>query len=193
MEYRRAEPATAVEIADLEKKLGRRLPLSLKEFLTAFSKNLLFDVEYPEDHYPDKFYPMGGYLEISSATIVRDENKRQEWIKDCFPNPDDSYHRIWHDKIGFIMVPTGDFIALDLTDAKDDKRVVYLSHDGDDDINGHVLAAGFGEFMERYINIGQFLPEAWELWAHIPEEGNGYLDPECGAAKEFRRSIGLRW
>ena len=93
VEYSRGEPATAAEIADLEEKLGHPLPPSLLEFLTTFTKCFLFSVTPPENHFPDEIIPDSIYLKISLDTLARDENERQQWIRECFTNPNDASDR----------------------------------------------------------------------------------------------------
>jgi len=191
VEYRRAEPASPAEITDLEKKLGQSLPPGLKEFLTVFSKDLYFSFRFQDEEMPDELY-LNNELIISLDSIAAAEAERLNLIKECFTDPDDSYDKVWHDKLGFSDVPNGDIVALDPADPKDDKWVVYLSHD-DGVGHGWVLATTFGDFMDRLIDIGDLRLEEWELLKYIGENDGTGLDPNCEAAEEFRQYIGLNW
>ena len=60
----------------------------------------------------------------------------------------------------------GDFIAFDLLDEKEDKRVVYLSHDGGEG-HGVILGRNFIDFMDRLITIGACGPEDFSAYAFL--------------------------
>jgi len=135
---------------------------------------------------------LGTELILSLDYIAKAEAERQAWIKECFTDPNDPYGLVWYGKLGFADVPDGDIVAFNPADPKDDKWVVYLSHD-DGEGHGWVLAPTFGDFLERLIDIGDLRLEEWELLGYSEDNDGTGLDPSCEAADKFRQYIGLDW
>ena len=50
-----------------------------------------------------------------------------------------------------------------LAELRDAGPVVYLSHEGDEDLHGRRLGLDFAEFMTRWSNLGCPGPEMWAL------------------------------
>jgi hypothetical protein len=107
----------------------------------------------------------------------------------CFDNMDDPYDRVWHNKLPFIETRNGDYLAFDLADAKEEKQVVYLSHDGAKG-HGYVLGKTFSDFLKNYIAIGCCGPEVWQMLPFIKDKYSG-IDATCENAKQYRRFIGI--
>ena len=187
----RSAPASEKAVAELERSLGVGLPPSLRQVLLEYSGELSFAGELPKTlELPQELRELFSVcIELSLDGILNAEESRQGWVKEVFPNPDDSYDKVWHNKLGFMEVGNGDVLAFDLDDSADDKRVVYLSHD-DGDGHGRVLGKNFGEFMENLIAVGGCGMEDWQILPFLGDGNDGIL-PDCKNAVRFRALIGL--
>lgn len=185
--------ASESELCEVETNLGRKIPPSLREVFLRYSSCLKFSAHLPNDiELPNNLRHVSrAYFVISVEELVRAEMERIVWIKDCFSDPEDSYDKIWHDKLGFMTAPNGDIIAFDLNDPKDDKRVVYLSHD-DGDGHGYILGESFGEYFSNLLLVGACGNEDWQMIPFIADHISG-INPNCDNAQEYRRIIGLTW
>lgn len=194
VEYKKAEPATEKEVQALEKKLGYQLPFSLRKALLEVSKELVFTAYLPDDYeFEDEELEeiFSAEIHFSLEEILEAEVGRKEWIKTVFDNEEDEYDMEWYHKLGFMEVGNGDIIAFDLLDEKEDKRVVYLSHE-DGPGHGCILGETFGDFMENFILIGGCGPEDSQLLIFVDDDKGG-INPECNNAKIYRNLIHLDW
>ncbi len=191
VEYKKSPPATKLEVEELEEKLGQKLPISIKDFLLNFSKELTFYACLPDNYeLPDELDEiLSAYITVSLDEILNAEKSRQSWINSCFGNLDDEYDKVWHNKLGFMTVPNGDVIAFDLLDNKKDKRVVYLSHD-DGEGHGYILADNFASYLENLILVGGCGNEDWQMTPFCKDSTSG-INPFCKNAKNYREIIGF--
>lgn len=185
-----AQPATASDVQAVASELGRPLPESLRQVLLDFSSAVSFRWRLPKDFKLPK--PLreifGGELAWDVRRLVEVEQERASWQQNVFPNADDAYDSVWHNKLGFIAVPNGDVIAFDLAGGSD-PPVVYLSHD-DGEGHGYRLGDNFIEFIDRWSSLGCPGPEDWQMMPFIESATSGLL-PDCENAKQWRQLIGL--
>ncbi len=108
----------------------------------------------------------------------------------CFPNAEDPYDRVWHNKLPFIHVPNGDLIALDLNRLPT-APIVYLSHD---DGEGHDFTLGndFIDFVDRWTMLGCPGSEDWQMLPFITSPTTG-LEPHSTNASAWREWFGLHF
>lgn len=181
------EPAASEdEIVAVEQELGFRLPESLRLVLSKISKQVDFCWFAPEEtEFPDPFHDcFTGTLSWSLNGLVGEEKSRQGWIDSCFPNPEDPYDRIWHNKLAFCDVGNGDIIAIDRNPLHEGEEV-YLSHE-DGAGHGLVLAPSFAEFVERVAGLAG----CGEDWYWLPFFQPGYgLDATGGNANAWRDQL----
>ncbi|MFK8082287.1 MAG: SMI1/KNR4 family protein [Granulosicoccus sp.] len=183
-------PANVQEIARLEEKLGKQLPPSLKELLLEFSKKVEFRWFMPND------YTLGGDLSLifsgdmhwSLDRIIQFNEDLIDWRDEVFPNKDDPYDAIWHDKLAFNKVGNGDYFAVDLSDPNREP-IVYLSHD-DGAGHGIELASSFKEFVFTFSRIGCVGGEDWQ-WLAFCDDGMPHINSDCETAKVFREALGV--
>lgn len=191
--YQKEPPAPLDEVCALEQTLGLPLPESLKQTLLVFSKNFLFTASLPDAFsLPNELRGLfSATISLSSKAILNAEESRKGWTTNVFPDPNDEYDKVWHNKLGFMDVDNGDVVAFDLEDPSADKRVVYCSHD-DGEGHGYTLGKNFGEFLDNLLAVGGCGLEDWQLLPFIngPEKG---IDPDCRNAKQFRERINLTW
>ena len=183
-------PATPDEINKVEKELGLELPGSFRrvllEFASAFEVSwFLPDGKEPPDPVSGIF---SGCLSWDLKKLAELEEGRQSWVRECFPNPEDEYDRVWHHKLAIQEVGNGDLIALDLA-ADGEAPLVYLSHDGDES-HGYVLGPSFEEAIDRWTRVGCAGAEDWQWLPFVSSPTSG-IEPDCDAAKKWREWFGL--
>ncbi len=157
-----APTVSMAAFAELEAEIGQRYPDDFKEVLTRYAGGLGFYWWMDGERGPEEFRPVfsgGGYYNTQDETenalwgfskLKELWDDLEDWKTNCFNNPDDDYDKVYYDKLPFIEVPNGDFIAFDYLDGN---SVVYLSHD-DDEMHGYRLAESFVEFITLWSNIG---------------------------------------
>jgi cell wall assembly regulator SMI1 len=157
-------PVKLSQITQLEKELGINYPSAFKTVLTEYASGVRFgwqiEGEETEGEFKGVFCGCGrGYL-WDFGTLKDDY---ENYIKQLegFPNIDDEYDRVWHNKIPFLDVPNGDTIAFDIAKGLENSAVVYLSHEGDD-FHGSRLGENFIEFITRWSNLGCIGTEDWQ-------------------------------
>lgn len=176
-------PATTEQVENLEKNLGFELPQALKEVFLNFSAGIDFywDIlkilDENEDFLPEEFCEIcSGELNFDIDTILDHEENRKGWISEVYPNYEDEYDRIYHNKLAFQKVRNGDLFAIDL-EPESYGKIVYLSHDGSEN-HGRVMANDFKEFLLNYSAIGCAGAEDW-YWEIFCDDnginGNGEM------------------
>ncbi len=184
------EPATLAQVTEVETRLGFPIPPTLREVFMTVTCGVRWDWRSSgDDRFDEPFGGIfGGGLDWSLAGLVDQHQGYQEWVEECFSNPDDPYDAVWHHKLGLSHVPNGDVIAVDL-DPGQYGAIVYLSHD-DGEGHGYVLAGSLGELLDRWVPLACPGPEDWQWLPFVPYDF-GPIDPagENGAA--WRQLIGL--
>lgn len=184
-------PANSDDVQALEEKLGFSIPHSFKDVLIEFSGKVEFRWFFPEG------YKLEGELnEIfcgerhwSLEWIYEFNESKNGWVEECFPNKEDPYDVVWHDKLAFHEVGNGDYLAIDLKDPNREP-VVYLSHD-DGEGHGVELAENFKEFLFVTSRLGCVGGEDWQLLPFI-EKGRSVINADCTNAKKFREVLGVQ-
>lgn len=185
------ERASEQEVVVLEEKLGFLLPSSLKEVLLHFSRKVEF-----RWFLPDNYEFEGALSEIFSGDrhwsldwIYDFNESKNDWIEKCFPNKEDPYDVVWHNKLAFHEVGNGDFLAIDLS-MPDAEPIVYLSHD-DGEGHGVELAKNFKDFICESSLIGCVGGEDSQQLPFI-EKGKAYINGHCPNAVSFRKILGIK-
>ncbi len=185
-----AEPATFQEVEAVEAILGIRLPESFRTVLLEFSSHVELSWLLPDDKKPTA--PLRGIFSGECSWNLNDlpelEESRQGWIDAVFPDIEDPYDKIWHNKLTFLHVANGDQIALDLSE-RARNSVVYLSHEGDV-THGWVLGNDFIDFMTKWSLLGCPGAEDWQMKPFISSPTSG-LDPNSDNAKLWREWFSL--
>lgn len=185
------QPAAEQDVEAIEAELGLRLPYELRDFLLNFSGHCEFMACLPDDfNLPYELRQIfSAEFVIATDSVLDAEDRRREWVEDCFGNQADEYDRVWHNKLGIMTVANGDVIALDIGIDKENPPVVYLSHD-DGEGHGYILGKTFGEYIENLILIGACGNEDWQVLPFCPNAESG-IDPNCENAVKYRQLIGL--
>ena len=185
--------ASEQELCELETRIQFPIPPSLRVVFLQYSKKIEFYGWLPDKiNLPDSLRKVfSACFDVSLEEVERAEKSRKGWVENCFANPDDPYDNIWHNKLGFMNVANGDVIAFDLSDEKEDKRVVYLSHD-DGEGHGYILGNNFEDYFSKLLLIGACGNEDWQMLPFISDSISG-INPNCDNAKIYREIIGLFW
>lgn len=181
-------PATAAEVTAVERELGLELPESFRSTLMTVARSIEwrwwtsggFDAPFDEI--------FSGELSWSLDRLVEERKDWQGWIDGCFPDPDDPYDAVWHDKLVFHSVANGDRLAVDL-DPRRSGEVVYLSHD-DGEGHGVTMASSLGDLVDRWVPLACPGSEDWQWLPFVPE-GNGPIDPACPNGSAWIELVGL--
>lgn len=181
------KPASPEDVEKVENQLGRKLPSSLRKTFLEFSAGFEFEWRLPqESSSPFGIYSGGTGIEL--AWLARLEEDREGWIRHVFADPTHPYDSIWYNKLAIISVVNGDMIGIDLASA--DGCVVYLSHDGDEDLHGMILGKNFADFMGHWSKLGCVGPQGWEL-EHFIVEGAYGINSLSANASIWRKWLGL--
>lgn len=198
----------------VEAQLNRPIPASFRSVLTGYSSHLelrwflkrntkprklrkkSLSLLKPQEKLPVWIEPpeqlkgiFSGHCYWNLNDLIPLEKERQDWVENCFPNVDDPYDSVWHNKLAFLPVGNGDMLAIDLL--VQEGPVVYLSHE-DGDLHGTVLGNDFSDFIDRWSLIGFVGAEDWQLENFLHSETNG-LDPYGENAKAWREWFGLHF
>lgn len=189
VQFVKGPPASEREVEDLEAKLRRKLPRSLKNFFMGFSRELRLNAFLPDDFtLPDGLRGIFSASFLFSLQEVENaEESRKSWASQCFTDPNHAYDRVWHGKLGLMTVPNGDVIALDTASDENDPPVVYLSHD-DGDSHGYVLGKTLDAYLERLLLVGGCGNEEWQMAPFLDNAVDG-LNPDCENARAYREII----
>ena len=183
-------PATEDEVGDLEEQLGLALPPSFRALLMHYSRHVHFRWFAPANtDYPAPFQSnFCGDLHWSLDFTEKFDKSKRGWIRDVFPNPDDPYDAVWHNKLAFYEVGNGDYLAVDLAPEKYE-QIVYLSHD-DGRGHGHVLAGSALDLLTRWVPLACTGGEDWQ-WIHFTDSLSGPIDPNGNFAKQWQWLLGI--
>jgi len=186
-------PATETEVLAVESELRLRLPESFRDVVLNFSSEVYWRWFLPDGTRPPETFRQifSGECAWSLNRLVQLEENRQSWLKVCFPNVNDPYDAVWHNKLAFIEVGNGDLIALDLANSQEaDTPVVYLSHEGDD-FHGYQLGHNFSDFIERWSLLGCPGAEDWQMLP-FTSSPQSCLEPYSENAVQWREWFGLK-
>ena len=187
-------PATEEEIKAVEAKLGYTLPPHFREVLLENTAHLDFYwsiyefLEKNEDFLPEGLVEIfRGQLLFGLDLLLDYEDDRKGWVKEVYPDYNNEYDRVWHNKMSFHQVGNGDYIAIEL-EPENYGKVVYLSHDGSEN-HGLYIASNFKEFLMNYAAIGCIGGEDWQ-WEPFYTKGKG-IDPTSENAQAWYKVLGI--
>ena len=188
------KPATEEEIKAVEEQLGYTLPTHFREVLLENTAHLDFywDINDITDEgdisLPDKLVEIfRGQLLFGLDLLLDYEDDRKGWVKEVYPDYNNEYDRVWHNKMSFHQVGNGDYIAIEL-EPENYGKVVYLSHDGSEN-HGLYIASNFKEFLMNYAAIGCIGGEDWQ-WEPFYTAGKG-IDPTSKNAQAWHKVLGI--
>ena len=188
------KPATEEEIKAVEAQLGYTLPPHFREVLLENTTHVEFwwdinDItDEDEDFLPEELAEIFcGELLFGLDLLLGYEESRKSWIEDVYPDYNNKYDRVWHNKMSFQQVGNGDYIAIEL-EPENYGKVVYLSHDGSEN-HGIYIADNFKEFLMNYAAVGCTGGEDWQ-WEPFYTKGKG-IDPTCESAQAWHKLLNI--
>ena len=188
------KPATEDEIKAVEAQLGYTLPPHFREVLLENNAHLEFwwdinDItDEDEDFLPEKLAEIFcGELLFGLDLLLGYEESRKSWVEDVYPDYNNKYDRVWHNKMSFQQVGNGDYIAIEL-EPENYGKVVYLSHDGSEN-HGLYIANNFKEFLMNYAAVGCTGGEDWQ-WEPFYTKGKG-IDPSSENALAWCKLLNI--
>lgn len=161
------DKATDIQIRDVESKLGRRLPESMRSVLSGFSKQVRFHWflneserlvlrknarTYQSDNenvpeFKERSIYSGGYLDCGLWDL--DQLTALEQLREDLEYLDENGCRThWADSLLFCSHGNGSYFGIDQTSGE----VIYLSMDGI--MHGWRLGYDFASFMHHWIHVG---------------------------------------
>ena len=141
-----------------------------------------------EDFLPEGLVEIfRGQLLFGLDLLLDYEDDRKGWVKEVYPDYNNEYDRVWHNKMSFHQVGNGDYIAIEL-EPENYGKVVYLSHDGSEN-HGLYIASNFKEFLMNYAAIGCIGGEDWQ-WEPFYTKGKG-IDPTSENAQAWYKVLGI--
>lgn len=184
-----APPASLGEVARVEASLQRPLPARFRRAVLGFSRRVTIRWKLPDGKDPPHEFRgiFAGELGWNLETLLELETSRQEWMRVCFPNPNDPYDVVWHRKFPFFSVGNSDMLAID--DADPGQPVVYLSHD-DGEGHGKRLGSDFIDYVTRLSRLGCPGAEDWQ-WLPFHDSQIDLLNPDGPAAARWRSWFGM--
>lgn len=183
-------PAHYDDVYEIEQQLNYKIPDDFKNVLLTLSSHCEFKWFLPKDFkLPHEFREIFcGELHWGMDFILNFNRDKDGWLKEVFPDPENEYDRVWHNKFAFQEVGNGDYISIDLSSDTYGK-IVYLSHD-DGEGHGFVMANSFSELLNNWTQLGCVGGEDWQ-WLPFCESKISGINPHCDNAKTWRQIIGL--
>ncbi len=184
------KPSTQLEIANIETQLKYELPEDFRNVLLTVSSHLEFKWFLPDDfNLPESLKQIFcGDLHWGLDFIISFNESKDRWIREVFPNADNEYDKVWHNKFVFQEVGNGDYLSIELAPINYGK-IIYLSHD-DGEGHGLIMANSFSELLNNWIQLGCIGAEDWQWLAFCENETSG-INPNCDNAKLWYDIIGL--
>lgn len=185
------KPATVIDITDIEKSLTYQLPDDFRNVLLKVSSHCEFKWFLPDDFkLPDQLRQIfSGEIHWGLNFIIPFNESKDGWIKEVFPNIDNEYDKVWHNKFVFQEVGNGDYLSIDL-DPNNYGKIVYLSHD-DGEGHGYIMANSFTDLLSNWTKLGCVGGEDWQ-WLPFCKNQTAGIDPNCENAKLWYNTIGLK-
>lgn len=178
-------PASETELAAVESATGNPIPRTLRR-LFGLARSVTAWWHLDEIDPPQPFGDLfSGECDWSLDLVAGRLEDYRGWVAEVFPDPNDRYDRVWHDKYPLLDVPNGDVVALDA-----DERVVYLSHD-DGEGHGLILGQNVFEFLDEWTVLGCPGPEDWQWLPFVRGEPAGGLDADGVNGRAWRSWFGL--
>jgi cell wall assembly regulator SMI1 len=190
MDWTLNPPASLQVVEEVEAELGYPLPVEIKEALLAISGHIDFGWFLPKGFSlpPTLRGIFCGDLHWDIAGIAKLNQDKDGWITNVFPNVEDPYDKVWHNKFVFQEVGNGDYLSIDRNPDKYEK-VVYLSHD-DGEGHGYVMAPSFSVLLEKWSALGCPGAEDWQ-WLPFCADAISGIDPDCSNALLWKKTIGI--
>lgn len=188
-------PASEEDVAEIEKQMGRKIPSTFRRVLREYSRKLGVCWMFPEDDEEYREICDGlfrsfawGILAWSLESLPDLQKDLKKWNDLMYNNPDDPYDKHWLGKFAICEVGHQDYFVIEAENEKS-QQVVYLSHDGDTDVNGFSMGKDFEDFVDRMSLLG--CPEEGSMMYPFMNPPEPYLQVDGKNARHWREWFGL--
>ena len=184
------KPASENDLTIIENELGFKIPNDFRNVLLNESSHLEFKWFLPDNfELPDALNEIFcGEIHWGTKFLVDFNKSKDDWIKECFPDPNNEYDKVWHKKFVFQEVGNGDYLSIDISD-ENYGRIIYLSHD-DGEGHGFIMANSFTELLKDWLNLGCPGGEDWQ-WIPFTKDKFSGIDSESENAIQWKKLIGI--
>ena len=186
-------PITESELAEITSKIDKFVPSELKRFWLTGSRHC--DCTYIFEDANPEIIPrietiFGSFQDIyGGASLINAKDLSQHllncrnWAEETWvaEYPQDNF--FWLNSMPFVEMNNGDYLALDIAEARDNPTVVYLAHDDE----SFVIAESFTDFLLHWERLCYIGPEIWTLENFRGE--NGYINSNTDKAKRLRNLL----
>lgn len=185
-----APPANEQEVLAIEDVLKTKIPDDFRVILTNLSAQVRCTWFLPDDFIlSDELKGIFcGDMDWGLHSLKELNDSKQGWVREVFPDPQDPYDKVWHNKFVFQAVGNGDFLSIDQS-VENSGKIVYLSHD-DGEGHGYIMANSFTELLDVWPRVGCVGAEDWQ-WLHFVESEMTGINPDCPKAILWRNIFGL--
>jgi hypothetical protein len=183
-------PASFDDVYEIEQQLNYKIPDDFKNALLTLSSHCEFRWFLPDNfQLPNELRQIfSGELHWGVDFILDFNRNKDRWIKEVFPDQENEYDRVWHNKFVFQQVGNGDYISIDLSQESYGK-IIYLSHD-DGEGHGYIMADSFSKLLNNWTQLGCVGGEDWQWLPFCKDKASG-IDPNSTNALLWRQLIGL--
>ncbi|MCB0540373.1 MAG: SMI1/KNR4 family protein [Bacteroidetes bacterium] len=183
-------PASEEQLLKIEKELNYKIPNEFRNVLLNVSAHLEFKWFLPDDFELPKELDgiFCGEIHWGTNFIIDFNKSKDNWIKVCFPDQNNEYDKVWHNKFVFQEVGNGDYLSIDISEENYGK-IIYLSHD-DGEGHGFIMSNSFTELIDNWGNLGFPGGEDWQ-WLPFTKNKNSGINPKCKNANTWKKIIGV--
>jgi hypothetical protein len=186
---------TESELTDIASKVDKRIPQELAQFWLTGSQHsncsyLCGDAK--SEIVPQVETIFGSFQEIyGGASFINATDLPQhllncrDWAQETWVAEYPQDKAFWLNSVPFVEMNNGDYLALDVTEGRDNPPVVYLSHDDE----SFIIAESFTDFLTHWERLCYIGPEIWMLENFRSEDG--YINSNSDNTEDLRKLLGL--
>lgn len=123
----------------------------------------------------------GGAAFIPATKLPEKIIEIEEWAMETWISEYPNEQRFWLNSVPFIEIQNGDYIALDITERKNNPQVIYLSHDDE----SFVISESFTNFLTNWEDLCYIGPASWLLENFQNEKG--FISADSERAEKLKR------
>ncbi len=187
-------PLTESELTEIASKTDRQIPQELANFWLIGSRHC--DCSYICEGAQSEIVPQienifgnfqeiyGGASLINAAELPQHFLNCRDWAEETWVAEYPKDKSFWLNSVPFVEMNNGNYLALDITEAKDNPPMIYLSHDDE----SSVIAGSFTDFLTHWERLCYIGPESWML-ENFQDE-SGYINSDSDKAEHLRKMLG---
>lgn len=186
-------PLTESELVEITSKTDKYIPAELTEFWLTGSRHC--DCTYIcggakseiiqriETIIGSNQEIWGGASFTNAADLSQHLLNCRDWAEETWIAEYPQDKNFWVNSVPFVEMNNGDYLSVDITEAKDNPSVVYLSHDDE----SFIIAKSFTDFLTHWERLCYIGPESWMFEKFRSE--TGYINSDSVEAKDLRELL----